>query len=273
MRIVFLGDIVGKSGRRAVLDAAAPLRRGLGLDLLAANAENASGGVGLTPDSAKLLLADGPDVLTSGNHIWKHKELAAFMDQNRRIVRPANYPEPAPGRGWTVVETAAGVPVAVVNLQGRTFMDPIDCPFAAADRIVEELPAQVRVVLVDFHAEATSEKAAMGFHLDGRVSAVLGTHTHVPTADAAVLPGGTGFLTDLGMCGPWPSCLGMDQEAILHRLRTGRPSRFKVSKAKPVLQGAVLDIDPESGKTSAIRLLAPKDFASGGQDRQGAPAP
>lgn len=259
MRIGFLGDIVGRPGRNAALNAAPHLKRNLGLDLLAANGENASGGVGLAPDSAEVLLAGGVDFLTSGNHIWKHREIGAYLDTCDRLVRPANFPAPAPGRGVGVFRTSSGISVAFVNLQGRTFMEPIDCPFAAADRALASLPEDVQVILVDFHAEATSEKTAMGFHLDGRVSAVLGTHTHAPTADAVVLPGGTAYLSDLGMCGPWPSCLGMDPRAILTRFKTGRPSRFTVSKAPAVVQGAVLDIDEKTGKSRAIRLLTRED--------------
>jgi hypothetical protein len=259
MRIGFLGDIVSRSGRSAVLKAAPLLKRNLGLDLLAANGENASGGVGLAPDSAEVLLAGGIDFLTSGNHIWKHREIAAYLDKSDRLLRPANFPDPAPGRGVGVFRTSSGISVAFLNLQGRTFMEPIDCPFAAADQALAALPEDVKVILVDFHAEATSEKTAMGFYLDGRVSAVLGTHTHAPTADATVLPNGTAYLSDLGMCGPWPSCLGMDPGPILGRFRTGRPSRFKVSKAAAVVQGAVLDIDEKNGKCRAIRLLTRED--------------
>ncbi|MFW5836830.1 MAG: TIGR00282 family metallophosphoesterase [Desulfovibrionaceae bacterium] len=270
MRIVFLGDIVGKPGRRAVLDAASRLRRRLGVDLILANGENASGGLGLKPESADLLLAGGVDALSTGNHVWKFKELGPYLDRSDRVVRPANFPAPAPGRGVLVLHTAAGVPAALVNLQGRTYMEPIDCPFAVAERIVSELPAEVKVILVDFHAEATSEKAAMGFHLDGRVSAVLGTHTHVPTADETILPGKTAFLSDLGMCGPWPACLGMDPRPILERFCTGRPSRFTVAKVPPVLQGAVVDIDEETGNARSIRRLSPEDVSpEPGQDMEG----
>ncbi len=246
MRILFLGDIVGRPGRTRVQERAADLRRELGLDLLLANAENASAGLGLSAKNAAELLAvcDG---LTTGNHVWRHRDLIPALEAEKRLLRPFNYPD-APGRGVALLRTASGAAVALVNLQGRVFMDPVDCPFRAAEAALAALPQDVTVRLIDFHAEASSEKIGLALYLDGRASAVLGTHTHVQTSDACVLPGGTGFLTDLGMCGPFPSCLGMEPAPILRRFLTGRPERFEVSASPVQLRGALLDVDETTGR-------------------------
>jgi len=255
MRILFLGDIVGRPGRTAVKKNLAAIRASLDADLVFANAENASGGLGLSAEGAKELLNAGLDLLTSGNHIWKFKDIPSYMDREPRLIRPANFPPGLAGRGMHVLRKPGLPPVAVLNLMGRTYMTPIDCPFRFADallaRLDEEAP-DVRVRLIDFHAEATSEKAGLGWHLDGRVSAVLGTHTHVQTNDARVLPGGTAFMTDLGMCGPLNSCLGMSVAPILRKFLTAAPERFEVAGGPVALCGAILDIDVETGQARTI---------------------
>ncbi|WP_018124355.1 TIGR00282 family metallophosphoesterase [Desulfovibrio oxyclinae] len=254
MKILMLGDIVGRPGRREVATRVQALRRELGVDLVIANGENASGGIGISAKSAKSLLNAGVDVLTSGNHVWKFRDLHSFMGRESRFVRPYNYPEGTPGKGLTVIRPEGLEPVAVLNLQGRTFMHPIDCPFKAADRALAELPEDVRIVVCDFHAEATGEKQALAWYLDGRVSVLVGTHTHVQTADARVLPGGSGYMTDLGFCGAWNSCLGMDPEPVVSRFVTGIPSRFVPAKGPVILQGAVFDIDDSTGRTCEVSL-------------------
>jgi len=255
MRILFLGDVVGKPGRFAVRDQLPSLRRDRGVDFVIANAENASGGVGLTVKGAEELFRAGVDVLTSGNHIWRHREIYPRLDQEPRLLRPANYPPGAPGRGAGVFATTSGEKIAVLNLLGRTFMEPVDCPFRAADALLAALPPEPRVRLVDFHAEATSEKLCLGFWLDGRVSAVIGTHTHVQTNDARVLPGGTATLCDAGMCGVQASALGMDPGNVLDRFLTTLPQRFKLAKGEPELRGAVVDADVATGAATGIELV------------------
>lgn len=252
MRMLFLGDIVGRPGREAVTRALPRLKSALDLDLVVANGENASGGVGLNARNAAELLAAGCDILTSGNHIWKHKDIHAFLKDERRLVRPANYPPGAPGRGMTVVRSRTGIPVAVLNLLGRTYLENVDCPFRTADALLEELPDDVTVRLVDFHAEATSEKIALAHYLDGRVSAVIGTHTHVQTNDARLLPGGAAALTDAGMCGPVDSILGMRPEPIVQRFVSALPARFEVAEGPVLLHGALLDVDPATGRAERI---------------------
>lgn len=257
MRMLFLGDIVGRPGRSIVFDRLRQVRRDLGLDLVVANGENASGGVGIEPRAARQLLEAGIDVLTGGNHTFRHRDIAQAFESTDRLLRPANYPEGTPGAGFRVYRPAGREPFAVVNLLGRVFMAAVDCPFRAADAILAGLPADVTVRLVDFHAEATSEKKAMAYFLDGRVSAVLGTHTHVQTNDAQILPRGTAFLTDCGMTGPAASAIGMAPEEVIERYLTALPRRFVVSRAAPEMQGALLDIDAGTGKAvniSAWRL-------------------
>ena len=252
MRILFLGDIVGRPGRSIVFERLRQVRRDCGCDLVVANGENASGGIGIAAKAARQLLDAGIDVLTGGNHTFRHKDIAAFLETEERMLRPANYPPGAPGRGWQVYRPKDKPPYAVINLLGRVFMQAVDCPFRAADAILAELPADVRVRLVDFHAEATSEKKALAYYLDGRVSAVLGTHTHVQTADAQLLPRGTALLTDCGMTGPADSALGMDPEEVIARYLTGLPTRFTVSRAAPRFEGALLDVDAATGKVVTI---------------------
>lgn len=253
MRILFLGDIVGRPGRELFLAKVPALKRGLSLDVVIANAENASSGLGLSAANAAELL-EVADVLTTGNHVWKFKDLVPVLQREPRLLRPVNFPD-SPGRGLGVYRFPGVPPFAVLNLQGRIFLDPIDCPFRAAEEALTGLPADVTVRLIDVHAEATSEKVALALALDGRASAVIGTHTHVQTADACVLPGGTAYLTDAGMCGPFPSCLGMEPKAVIQRFLSGRPARFEVAATPASLQGALLDIDEVTGTARGIEIF------------------
>ncbi len=252
-RILFLGDIFGRPGRLMIRDFLPGLVGRENIDLVVANGENASGGLGLDPEEAKELLGYGLAVLTGGNHTFRYRALEKMLDTDPRLVRPANYPDPCPGRGWTLAETPDGVKVGVGNLMGRVFLNlALDCPFRAADRMLAEMKeAGARITLIDFHAEATSEKRAMGWHLDGRAGAMLGTHTHVPTADAEILPGGLAFQTDVGMCGPHHSIIGMSRESVLPTFLTGRPQRFEPASRGARLNGAFLDFD-EEGRAMAI---------------------
>src|SRR5215471_21080232 len=222
MNILFIGDIFGAPGRRIVSDHLQDIVATNRIDLAIANAENAAGGFGITPSLAEDLFALGIDVLTTGNHVWDKRELYDYLNRQPRLLRPANYPD-APGKGLVVVRSRSGVECAVMNLQGRTFMPSTDCPFRTADRLLSGIDAGVKVRFVDFHAEVTSEKIAMGWYLDGRVSALVGTHTHVPTADTRILPGGTAYQTDCGMTGPYKSVIGVDTETILQRFLSGLP--------------------------------------------------
>jgi metallophosphoesterase (TIGR00282 family) len=252
MRVLFLGDVVGKPGRRAVVESTPHLIATESLDFVIANCENASGGVGVDPRAASELLKAGVDVLTSGNHIWAKRDVVDYLRDSDVLIRPLNFAPGVPGRGWTVRPSRSGVPIAVVNLIGRVFMNNYDCPFRAADAALETIGARARVVIVDMHAEATSEKAAMGWHLDGRVSAVVGSHTHVQTADERVLPDGTAYLTDAGMCGPRDSVIGVKRELVLDRFLTQMPTRFEVATGPAMLQGAIIDVDEATGRARAI---------------------
>lgn len=252
MRILFLGDIFGRPGRKAIAAKVKVLREELDLDLVIANGENGSQGVGLSIKNAQQLLEYGIDLLTSGNHIWKFSNIYAFLKTSERIVRPANLPDGTRGRGWTSFMVHDQVPVAVINLQGRVFMDPVECPFKCADKILEEIDPGIKIRLVDFHAEATSEKQSLGRYLDGRVSAVLGTHTHVQTNDARIFENGTGYITDAGMCGPVESCLGLSPNPVIKRFVTGLPQKWKVASGPVELQGVLLEIDEDTGQTVSI---------------------
>ena len=252
MRILFLGDIVGNPGMRAVKENLARIMNEEAIDFAFANGENASGGYGLKAGHARELLKAGLDGITGGNHIWKFKDLYSLLESDGRILRPHNYPDQLPGSGVRVFHKDGFPKVAVINIIGRTFMPPIDCPFAAIETVVDGLPADVPVAIVDFHAEATGEKIAMGYFLEGKVSAVVGTHTHVQTNDAKVLPGGTGYLTDLGMCGALDSCLGMKPEIILDRYLTGLPRQLEAASGPGILQGAIFDIDDSSGRAVSM---------------------
>ena len=226
------------------------------IDLTIANGENAAGGFGITPPLADELFGYGVDVLTSGNHVWDKREIYDYLPRQPRLLRPANYPEGLPGAGVIVVEARNGVRCAVLNLQGRSLMAPIDCPFRKADALLERLvPEDVKVRLVDFHAELTSEKMAMGWYLDGRVSAVIGTHTHIPTADTRILPGGTAYQTDAGMTGPYHSVIGVDKKMIIERFLTHLPIRMEASKQGPELHGVIIEVDDVTGRAASIRRV------------------
>lgn len=255
MNLLFIGDIFGSPGRRIVADHLEDIRNTNAIDLVIANAENAAGGFGLTPSIAQDLFALGIDVLTTGNHVWDKKELFDYLDRQPRVLRPANYPE-APGSGSVVVQSRSGIPCAVINLQGRVYMPSTDCPFRKADEILASLDPAVKVKFVDFHAEVTSEKMAMGWYLDGRVSAVVGTHTHIPTADSRVLPSGTAYQTDCGMTGPYGSVIGVETEIVLRRFLTAMPVRMEASKDCPELHAVIVDVDETTGRARAIRRHA-----------------
>lgn len=254
MKILFLGDVFGKPGRQALQRFVPRLIAREGLDLVVANGENVAAGSGITPDLAEELLAAEVNLLTSGNHIWSKREIVSYLERpGCRLIRPANYPKGAPGRGRAVVETPDGRKLGVVNLEGRVFMKMLDDPFTVGLAEVEALKREgCKVILVDMHCEATSEKNAMGHFLDGKVSAVLGTHTHVQTADERVLPGGTAFITDVGMCGPWDSVIGVKKELVLERFLTQRPVGFEPARRDTFLQGAIVDVDDETGKARSI---------------------
>jgi 2',3'-cyclic-nucleotide 2'-phosphodiesterase len=254
VKLLFFGDVVGKPGRQALKLRAQAIAESEKADLLVANCENSSGGIGVDPGSAREMFSLGIHVLTSGNHIWHRKEIYDFIDSSDRLLRPANFAPGVPGRGWSIYETARG-PVAVVNLIGRVFMAPADCPFRAADRILEAIGDRTRVILVDMHAEATSEKVGMGRYLDGRVSAVVGSHTHVQTADEMVLPKGTAFITDTGMCGPLDSVIGMRTEQVLKRFVDQLPARYDVGDGPPLLQAVAIDVDEATGRARGIHRI------------------
>ncbi|MFC1944563.1 TIGR00282 family metallophosphoesterase [Chloroflexota bacterium] len=247
MKILVIGDVVGRPGRKAVQAFLPKLRREQGIDLVIANGENAAGGLGLTPATAEELLRYGVDVITSGNHIWHHREIIAHMDGELPIVRPMNFPPGVPGWGYLT----AGK-VLVVNLVGRVFMGHYDCPFRAMDSLLEGLSDEPPVIIVDFHCEATAEKMALGWYLDGRVSAVLGTHTHVGTADARILPKGTAFISDIGMAGARDSVIGDDIESVLDRFLTMMPHRLAVGKGDLILNSVLLEVSSESGRSLSI---------------------
>jgi 2',3'-cyclic-nucleotide 2'-phosphodiesterase len=253
LKVLFVGDIVGKPGRAAVRHFVPILRDRHGLDLCVGNSENSANGAGITPESADDLLEAGLDLLTGGNHTWNRREIVPYLERaGSRQIRPANYPPGAPGRGHSLVPTRDGRKLGVINLEGRVFMKPLDCPFRTAEKLVEELRRETRSILVDMHCEATSEKNAMGYFLDGRVSAVLGTHTHVQTADERVLRGGTAFQTDVGMCGPWDSIIGIRKESALERFLTARHAPYETARGESVLQGAIVDIDDQTGRARSI---------------------
>jgi metallophosphoesterase (TIGR00282 family) len=255
MKILFIGDIVGEPGRRAVRQLMPRLRERHTLDVVIANGENSAGGSGITPATAKEIFDAGVDIITSGDHLWDQKEVVELLADEPRFVRPLNYPAGTPGRGSALCRTKAGVTVAVVNVQGRTFMAPLENPFAAAQLEVERLRKSTHLILVDVHAEATSEKIALARMLDGTVSAVVGSHTHVQTADEQIFPGGTAFLCDAGFTGPQESVLGREIEPIIRRFITCAPQRFKVASDRVMLQGAVIDVDETNGRARSIQRV------------------
>ena len=250
MLLLVIGDIVGRPGRQAIREFIPGLRQQYGLDLVIANAENAAGGFGLTVNTARELMSSGIDVLTSGNHIWAQKEIIPHLDGDMPILRPLNYPPGIPGRGYLIIGKTM-----VVNLIGRTFMSNYDCPFRAMDKLLAELEPKPPITIVDFHAEATSEKVALGRYLDGRVSAILGTHTHVGTIDTRLLPGGTAYVTDIGLTGPTDSVIGDDAEAVIQRFLTMMPHHLSVGKGKAVLNAIMVGVDEDSGRATSIERL------------------
>ena len=264
-----IGDVNGKPGREMVQNHLPALIAERQIDFSFANVENAADGFGVTPDLTERFLSFGLDCLTSGNHIWDKREILEYIPHQPRLLRPLNCPPAAPGNGLYVGETPGGVPVAVINLMGRVFMPPCDDPFRAADVALERLANRARVVLVDMHAEATSEKQAMGRYLDGRVTAVLGTHTHVPTADETILPKGTAYITDLGMTGPYDSVIGIDADLALKKFLSGMPVRFSIARRDPRLCGAFLEIDETSGRARSIERVVIRPSSQRTDRREG----
>jgi metallophosphoesterase (TIGR00282 family) len=254
-KTLLLGDIVGRPGRDVVERQLPALMQREGIHFVVANGENSAGGSGITPEAAQKLFACGLDVITTGDHIWKKKEVIQLLEKEPRVLRPANYSPMALGKGWIVVESHNGIPVGVINLLGRVFMQPIDCPFRAVDEVLKEISKKVKIVIVDMHAEATSEKIAMGWYLDGRVSAVVGTHTHVQTADERILPNGTAYITDLGMTGPYKSVLGRDIDRVLKAIITQMPTRFDVAEKDVRISGVIITLDSSTGKALEIKRL------------------
>ncbi len=255
VKILFVGDIVGKPGRQALSRELHRLVDRHTIDIVIANGENAAGGFGLTVEVAKELFGHGIHLLTGGNHIWDKKEQVSFILSDPRIIRPANYPAGAPGVGSAILTTPGGIKVAVLNLEGRIFMKSLECPFLVADREIERLKQETTIIFVDFHAEATSEKSALGWYLDGRITALVGTHTHVQTADERILPQGTAFLTDAGMTGSFDSVIGMGKEETIHRFLTQLPSKFEVGKKDIRLNAVVIGVDELSGKALSIERV------------------
>ncbi len=258
VNILFIGDIVGKPGRKTVRELLPSLTDRFQVDLVVANGENASGGIGISVKGADELLSGGIHVLTSGNHIWKKKEIQTYIQQNPDLIRPANFPAETPGNGSVIKETKSGHRIGILNLLGRTFMEAVDCPFRKGLEERSRMIKETSIIIVDFHAEATSEKVALGWFLDGKVSAVLGTHTHVQTSDEKVLPQGTAYMTDVGMTGSSDSVIGVKKELAIGRFLTQMPHKFEVAKKELVLEGAVLSIDPETGRAKAITRIREK---------------
>ena len=259
MNILCVGDIVGKPGRYALEGLLTGIKKEFDVDLTIVNAENAAGGSGLTSKIAKQFFKLGSDVLTLGDHVWDQKEVESYLEEEEHIVRPANFPEGAPGKGWCIKTISSGVKIGVVNLLGRVFMRyNVDCPFRTVETIIEKIKKQTPNIIIDMHAETTSEKTAMGYFLDGRVSAVFGTHTHVQTADEKILPKGTAYITDLGMTGPHDSVIGQNKENIIQRFLTSRPVRFSVAHDEMKLHGVVISIDANTGRAqNIVRIQRP----------------
>ena len=256
MQILFIGDIVGKPGRTILRAALGPLVEHHGIDLVIANVENAAGGFGITRELGDAILSYGVDVMTTGNHVWDKKEALDYIRVEPRLVRPANFPAGVPGRGRYITRTKDGEPLAVINLMGRVFMNPLDNPFSVVREEIEAVRSVARVILVDFHAEATSEKLAMGWHLDGKVTAVVGTHTHVQTADERLLPGGTAYITDVGMTGAHDSVIGVEVRPVLQRFLDGLPARFDTATRNPRLNAVVITADAATGAARSIERVS-----------------
>jgi 2',3'-cyclic-nucleotide 2'-phosphodiesterase len=255
MKILFIGDTVGKAGRSVVHQHLKHLQEELAIELTILNCENAAAGFGITPKIADEFFDWGIDVLTSGNHIWDKKEIMPYLSKNPRILRPANYPPDNPGRGLAILKTRSEQEVAVLNLQGRVFMPATDDPFRVADAELARIPKHIKVIFVDMHGEATSEKVAMGWYLDGRVSAVIGTHTHIPTADSKILPGGTAYQTDAGMSGPFYSVIGVIKEDVIRRFLTSIPDKFESASQDAQLNGVLVEVDSGTGKARRIERI------------------
>ena len=253
MKLLMLGDVVGAPGRRILKENLPRIRRELGVNAVVANAENCAAGSGITVPLANEIFKSGVDAITLGDHTWGQKEFAGEIGKVANLVRPANYPQECPGKGWTLVNLPVGQ-IAVVNVQGRVFMNPVDCPFKTMDKVLAEIPKNVPV-FVDFHAEATSEKNTLGYYLDGRITAIVGTHTHVQTSDAMLLPKGTAYLTDLGMCGPYVSSIGRDLAPVTRRFVTGMPSRFEVATGPCTMEGAIIEFDMATKMASSIETF------------------
>ena len=255
MNILFIGDIFASAGRGIVAEQLSHLIAGEKIDLVIANAENSAGGFGVTPQIADELFDLGCDVLTTGNHVWDKREIYTYFERQPKLLRPANYSHECPGKGVAVVQARNGVRCAVINLQGRTYMPATDCPFRKADEIIKELDPSIRVRFVDFHAEVTSEKVALGWYLDGRVSAVIGTHTHIPTADTRILPNGTAYQTDAGMTGPYDSIIGVQKDPVLQKFKTSLPAKMEAARGWVELHGVVIEVDESSGRARSIRRI------------------
>lgn len=251
--LLFIGDIFASPGRAIVARHLKDIVASEKIDLTIANGENAAGGFGITPQLADELFGYGLDVITTGNHIWDKREIYDYLSRQPRLLRPANYAEESPGAGVVVVSARNGVDCAILNLQGRMYMPSIDCPFRKADRLLSELPQHVKVRFVDFHAELTSEKMAMGWYLDGRVSGVVGTHTHIPTADTRILPNGTGYQTDVGMTGPYHSVIGVDKDIIIERFLTQMPVRMEAARHGAELHAVIIEVDETTGRSAAMK--------------------
>lgn len=258
MNILFIGDIVGSPGREAIRQLLPQLQKEYNLDFVVANAENAAGGSGITLKIAQELFESGVNVLTSGDHIWKKREILEFINEEERILRPLNFPSGAPGRGFGIFNLKSGLKIGVMNVNGRVFMEALECPFRSSLAAVEILSKETKVIIVDIHAEATSEKIALGWYLDGKASAVLGTHTHIQTADERILPSGSAYITDVGMTGPYDSVIGRKVEDVLERFITAIPTRFEVAKENIQLHGVVLDVDENTGKAKSITRIQKK---------------
>ncbi len=255
MNLLFIGDIYSSVGRNMVAANLSELQATYGVQLTIANAENSAGGFGVTPQIADELLELGVDAITTGNHVWDKRDFYEYLDRSPRVTRPANYPEELPGKGLIYVEARNGVKVAILNIQGRALMTPLDCPFRKADDLVSQIPASIKVRFLDFHAELTSEKVAMGWHLDGRVSAVIGTHTHIPTADTRILAGGTAYQTDCGMTGPYDGVIGADKELVLKKFLTSLPVRLEAAKKGGELHAVLIEIDENTGHALKIQRV------------------
>ena len=256
MKILFIGDIVGKPGRALIRNAIAQLVARCEIDLVVANVENAAGGNGITREIGETIRDQGIDVMTTGNHVWDKREALDYIEIEPRLIRPANFPQGAPGAGHVVTKSRRGDSVAVINVMGRVFMAPLDNPFAVVRDVIATVRQEARVIFVDFHAEATSEKIAMGWHLDGQVTAVVGTHTHVQSADERVLPAGTAYITDVGMTGPHDSVIGVDKQVVLKRFLTGMPGRFNTASGDPRLHGVIVTADADTGRATSIERLS-----------------